>query len=90
MSEPGTIADLWRDIRRVESFDMIELGALAMSLASEMVLDTKILLVEKRRALLVAQIIAHHIVFDMMGLPPDPMSDLSDEPPAVFVNFGAL
>jgi hypothetical protein len=70
-----TPAEMWQDVRKIDPNELIALTVYALKRASDMLADGDNHLVTRRRALLVAQMCAHRVSFDLMGLEPSPDAD---------------
>jgi hypothetical protein len=84
MTEGGTVAELWSQIRKIAPHELIGFTIHALDRSVEMLSGPTGTLVERRRALLVSQLASHRLVFDLMGLPPSPVGNLSAEVPPIF------
>jgi hypothetical protein len=84
MAVGRTIAELWGEIQKLDPSRLMLLTSFALNEAARMIDDPEIDLVERRRALLLAQLCAHRVVFDLMGLTPSPDADTHAEVSRIF------
>jgi hypothetical protein len=76
MAVRGSVEDLWRRVREIAPKELIDLTSFALILSGEMLGDGSGSVLDRRRALLLAQLCAHRVVFDLMGLAPSPDADV--------------
>lgn len=72
-----TLSDLWSETQKIPPEEIVAVAPIALERAKDAIVTSEMPLPQRRRTLLVAQLLLHRLVFGLMGLPPHPEAPLN-------------
>ena len=70
------LSDLWVQTQQLTPDEVVALAPIAFDRAKDATATPALPVKQRRRTILIAQLVCHRLVFEMLGLPPHPNAPL--------------